>query len=346
VCLAVGLAACAESDPAGVTVKGFDDDLVFGVKEQPDVAGPNTLGSQVDPNGLSGVNLLPDQAFATNPGSRIKAPVARPRPTCPDADASTFPEEPAPLSVPIDRRPRVGGYRWKKSGFVQGAATVGQRLEVSGFEERVIRNITEKGPSTNTKSLGVPGSSADPGVVYTYETVQPDVSGNVVVSTFQVDTSPAGVFSDPAATGEEVRAGGPERGIVLKRLDIVDREGTTLTTFAPVTGLLLLPLPVRAGEDFVSSAIDSRTGATASFQGKVLDRQQVDACGEVVEAWLVRGTQTFSGEETITRQYELTVATGLGGIPVVEKIDQNDANGELHVVSTIGQLTPTPLADA
>ena len=337
------LAACAEAGEAGVTVKSFDDDLVFGVKETPDAAPPNTLGSEaVDAGLLSGDVGLPSQVFASSGPKRTLPPVSRPRAQCEEADASDTPEEAAPLTVPSDRRPKVGSYRWKKTGTAQGPATGNVKLDIGGFEQRAIRDVKELGPSTNSKSLGVPGAASEPGVVFTYETVQPDINGNVVVSLFRVDTSPLGVYQDPPAGGDEIRAGGPERGVVLKSFKVLDREGNTLSSFEPGNGLLLLPLPVLAGESFTASAIDTKTGNTASYQAKVEDRQLVDACGELIEAWRVKGTQTFSGDETITRNYELFVATGLGGIPVVEKIDQT-TGGELHLVSTIGQLTPDPL---
>jgi hypothetical protein len=343
------LTACAEAGEAGVTVKDFDDDLVFGVKEQPTAAPPNTLGSDaVDADLLASDADLPSQVFETGPAKRTAPLLSRPRVQCEQADASDVPEEPAPLTVPSDRRPKVGTYRWKKTGTAQGEATGGVKLDIQGFEQRVVRDVKELGPSTNAKSLGVPGSASEPGVVFTYETVQPDLSGNVVVSLFKVDTSPLGAYQDPPAGGDEIRAGGPERGIVLRGYKVLDREGNTLSEFQPTNGLLLLPLPVRAGEDFTASAVDSKTGSSASYQAKVQNRKLVDACGELIEAWHVTGTQTFSGfagGDTVTRSYELTVSTAHGGIPVMEKIDQT-VGGELHFVSTIGQLTPDPLPAA
>jgi hypothetical protein len=325
-----------------VTVKGFDDNLVFGVKEQPEAAPPNALGdTAIDPNALGDAGL-PSQIFT--PVRRPSSPLLpRPRVECEAADSTDSPEEPAPLTVPIDRRPKAGLYKWKRSGTAKGPATGDVELRISGFEQRAVRDIKELGPSTNARSLGVPGSASDPGVVFTYETVQPDINGNVVVSLFQVDTSPLGVYQDPPAGGDEIRAGGPERGVVLKSYKVLDAEGDTISVFEPSNGLLLLPLPVRAGEDFTASAVDPLSGASASYRAKVLDRQLVDACGELIQAWKVQGTQTFSvGEGTVVRDYTLVVATGLGGIPVMEKIDQT-VGGELHLESTIGQLIPDPL---
>jgi hypothetical protein len=341
VALAGLLTACAQAGEAGVTVEDFNDDLVFGVKEQADAVPANTVGEGSIDEGSLGDLSLPSQAFDKT--TKRTFPPVRAKVDCEPAGASDSPEEPAPLTVPSDRRPKVGLYTWRKSG----SATIqsgdgGFKVEIGGVEQRAIRDIKELGPSTNSGSLGVPGAASEPGVVFTYETVQPDVNGNVVVSLFRVDTSPLGAYSDPAAGQGEVRAGGPERGLVLKSYKVLDKKGNTLSEFSPTYGLLLLPLPARAGENFTSSAIDTKTGDTASYQAQVEDRQLVDACGELVEAWVVKGTQTFSGDETVTRSYEVHVATGLGGIPVVEKIDQTTPSA-LKLETIISQLVPDPL---
>jgi hypothetical protein len=340
IALASLLTACARAGEAGVTVKGFDDDLVFGVKEA-EAAPPNTLGDTAVDEADLGDTDLPSQVFDKST-KRSAPPLTRPKIECDEADAGDVVKEPAPLTVPSDRRPKVGSYRWKRAGTVQSESTGNIKFPIAGFEQRVIRDVKELGPSTNSKSLGVPGAASEPGVVFTYETVQPDINGNVVVSLFKVDTSPLGAYADSPAGGEEVRAGGPERGVVLKSFTVLDRKGNELSTFSPTTGLLLLPLPARAGEDFTASAVDTKTGASMSYQAKVTNRQLVDVCGELIEAWHVKGTQTFSGEETVSRNYEITVSTAHGGIPVAEQTDQT-TGGELHLTTTLGQLEPDPL---
>ena len=342
-CALAALAACAEQDPAGVSVKGFDDDLVFGVKEADasTATAANTLtGSETfSPDTLASGLDLPPTAFSSGPPvRRLPITAARRQDPCPPADATDSPEEPAPLTVPNDRRPGLGVYRWKRGGNM---TISGAPLPLTGFEQRLVRDLQEHGPSTNTRQ--VPGSVSKEGVVFSFETVQPDIDGNVVISRYRIDTEPAGAFTDPAATGEEVRTGSPERGVVLRELTIEDRQGNDVMSFSPVTGLLLLPLPVRAGENFTSSAVDPQTGNTATFEAEVKDRQLVDVCGELIEAWVVKGTQTFSGEQTVSRTYELTIATGLGGMPVGEKVDQKEGDRELHLVTTLGQLKPDPV---
>ena len=91
-----------------------------------------------------------------------------------------------------------------------------------------------------------------------------------------------------------VSAGDPERGISLMKLQRVDAAGNSSElTFSPA--VLYLPLEIVPGEEFNSVGIDPRTGSVLQNQAKVMKRERVDACGEVVDGWVVESTQTFSG---------------------------------------------------
>jgi hypothetical protein len=122
---------------------------------------------------------------------------------------------------------------------------------------------------------------------------------------------------------------------------VVDKKGNTVSSFEPITGLLLLPLPVQQGLQFQSVAIDSKTGEEATFNATVLPRQRVDACGELLEGWEVKGDQTFSG--ATTRTEDLIVAPQLGGIVISDAIAQTNGTDGIDTVSTIGQSKPDPL---
>jgi hypothetical protein len=299
----------------------------------------------VPANTLTGAPLSTD--YATNdiglpqePTTPKKAPrvvSGPPKTPCPTAASNAFPHEAAPLDVPTDRRPAIGSYRWKKGG---SETISGHKITVSGFEQRFIRNIQELGKSTNTQQ--VPGSAAQPGVVFSYETVQPDTSGNIVVTTYQVNTyATQQTQYVPPTNAQSVSGGDPERGLTIKRIEVVDKKGNTVSSFEPITGLLLLPLPVQQGLQFQSVAIDSKTGEEATFNATVLPRQRVDACGELLEGWEVKGDQTFSG--ATTRTEDLIVAPQLGGIVISDAIAQTNGTDGIDTVSTIGQSKPDPL---
>jgi hypothetical protein len=338
VLLAAG--ACAKASPTGVAVKGVDADLVFGTKQPPNsAAAANTLtGQALSSDYANGGLALPSQSF-TSTKKTLHTVVSPPRSPCPDASLNAFPAESAPLDVPNDRRPNVGAYRWKRSG---SETVKGVKLPVTGFEEHEIRNIKELGKSTNTQN--VPGSTARSGVIFSYETVQPDVSGDVIVTTWQVDTSAAQSTVNEGLKTPVVNQGSPERGLVIKRIETYDSKGSLQSTFAPVTGLLMLPLPVQEGLTFESAAVDPATGEEAAFNGQILPRQRVDACGDVIEGYEVKGTQTFSGSAS-PRTEDIIVATQLGGVLISDHVQQADATGAnaIDTLLTVGQLKPDPL---
>jgi hypothetical protein len=125
---------------------------------------------------------------------------------------------------------------------------------------------------------------------------------------------------------------------------VFDPKGNATSSFAPITGLLMLPLPVQQGLQFQSVAIDPSSGEEATFRGQVLPRQDIDACGDIVEGWKVSGTQSFSNSAT-TRTEDLVVATQLGGLVISDKVHQADALGAnvIDTLISIGQQTPGPL---
>lgn len=344
VCLVAALTlfagACAKRGETGVTVKGVDANLVFGTTQPPANAAPaNTLtGQPLSPDYASGGIALPSQSF-TSTKKTVHTVTSPPRAPCPEASLNAFPAEPAGLDVPNDRRPAVGSYRWKRSG---SETSNGIKLPVSGFEQHYIRTVQDVGKSTNTQP--VPGSSAEPGVIFSYQTVQPDATGNVVVTTWQVDTSGTQTTVNEGLNTPTVNEGHPERGLVIKKIETFDTKGNLKSTFAPVTGLLMLPLPVHEGLTFQSAAVDPASGEEASFDGQVLPRQRVDACGDVIEGWEVKGTQTFSSSTT-SRTEDILVATQLGGVLISDHVQQADATGAnaLDTLISVGQLKPDPL---
>jgi len=352
IALAVALAggACVHPGPSSVKTRGFDADLVFGVKEPEKAANPANVpgsGAAILTGGqLSGYAALPPQDFGSGLTKRAApAPSAREAP-CPDAALNAFPAEQATATVPQGRRPKVGSYRWKRNGSEQTEQTGGLKIDIHGFEQRLVRNIKEDGKSTNT--AGTPGSSSSPGDIFQFETVQRDINDLVVVTLWQVDSSPASASQYTGNGVPDVRAGGPERGIVIKGIDTYDTKGNVVASFHPSSGLLLLPLDVRQGEHFESVAIDSGKGdQTYQFSGEVKPRYRVDACGTIIDSWLVSGSMSISNAKgTTAYNYDVSFATQLGGVPVYEHIVQTDPatnKPAIDLTDSVGQVDPDPL---
>ena len=374
--LAAGLAAvfltgCVERDAPGVGIQKLAADIVFGVKPPAETPPPNLEPGQAGPgDATTYVPEAPspaDQSAAFGggnfsgptgrPGPRLPrvTPIGPPKSTCPPAALTAFPAKEAGQTV--EGVPAEGQYRWKRTGTQTVATLPGVKLPVAGFEQRLVRNIVKVSDTE-----------------YTFETVQPELGTNVTtISTFKVKigavsknvtppvqppdmthpTSPVPLPVTPPGTQPtlpkpplpgNVSGGDPERGISLMKLQRVDAAGNSSElTFSPA--VLYLPLEVVPGEEFNAVGIDPRTGSVLQNKAKVVKRERVDACGEVVDGWAVESTQTFSGtgQTAPPRTYRYIIAPQLGGIIISEEIHTATAQGNTDVTFSLGQLKPSPL---
>lgn len=342
--LAVVAAACGGERSAGVGITELSSDIAFGsaTSDEPTPGPANFNPSPVTPSQAISSEDLPDQFFApVQRQNRFRPPVAPIENPCPEAAVDEFPDETAPIWGPDEHKalPREGLYRWQRSGTLKSADTAGREIAVSGFERRLVRNVevieetvAEDGTRTAAK--------------FTFETVQPEISGsNTIITTFQVRTNArsAAVFN-PSRGDDEVTAGEAERGLVIKRIETIDREGGQVSLFQPAVGLLLLPIRVRPGEDFTSTAVDPRSRQQLQIRGQVMNRERVDACGEIIEGWRVKSTLTSTGGgANFSRDYSYLVATQYGAILLDEQIEQSGVDDELKLLFEIGQQDPDPL---
>ena len=367
------LGGCVKQDAPGVGVQKLAADIVFGVKPAADTPPPNLEPGQAGPGDAT--TYVPEAgtggSFDAGPGGgdfsgptsvrprlpRV-TPLNPPRSTCPPAALTAFPAKEAGLNV--DGLPVAGQYRWKRAGTQTVATLPGVKLPVSGFEQRLVRNVTKVSDTE-----------------YTFETVQPELGSNVTtISTFKVKTGAVSKTVSPpveppdlthptapvplpltppgsapplpkAPIPQTISAGDPERGISLVKLQRVDAAGNSSElNFTP--GVLYLPLEIVPGEEFNAVGIDSRTGSVLQNQAKVVKRERVDACGEVVDGWLVEATQTYSGtaQTAPPRTYRYIVAPQLGGIIISEEIHTATAQGTTDVTLSLGQVKPSPLPPA
>jgi hypothetical protein len=240
------------------------------------------------------------------PRTGLRPPV---RKTCPDAALGAGALDQASPIVPSGRRPEVGRSRWKRKGTqtVTTGVTAGAKIDIGGFA---------------------------------YQTLNTDfIGGTTYVTTWQV--KPEALQERETALTASVAVGDPERGLTIKAIDNFDNTGQMTGSFRPRTGLLVLPLPVVPGEQFVSVAIDPQTFQVAQYQAQVVSRDRIDACGDFVEGWLVKGTLTFSGGQP--QQYDILVAPQFGALVVSEHVVGQNIVGPFDVTFSLGQLHPAPL---
>lgn len=328
--LAVVTAACGSGE-SGVNVKRLDADVVFGIKEQtPKQAVQSIAAPPVEAGPEQEVRLLRPQAVETFSKPRIRTDLFAAN-SCPPAALNAFPEKPA--SEQVSTLPEPGSYRWKRTGTERLYALNNQELPYSGYEQRLVRNVVKVSESQNTTS----DYDDKRNIVYRYETVQPLGSG-VRETTYQVKTNAGVQRQASATTGQRVRAGDPEAGVVIKRILTRDRQGNTEESVFEV-GLLILPLPVAPGESFSSIARGTR-GDTLQFDGTVGTKQRVDACGTIIEGFRVSGTLTGGG---LNEKWSFLVATQYGAVLIEERFEFESLQGTHKPVFTIGQLRPSPV---
>jgi hypothetical protein len=324
---------CARQHEPGTTVKSFQASLAFGVK--PPATPANFAPGPVTPDALQADAALPEQLTAPFFSTKLRPALGAASAPCPPAGNNAFPKEPAGITVM--NPPTAGAYRWKRAGEVT-SAKFPVPLPVGGFEQRLIQQVSDVQHTVHP-------TSNQPGIIFTYQTVQPQIGSTTLVrTTWEVKSdSPQAIDQTPVVEGTpNARAGDPENGIVIKKIEMLDESGNpTGPTFAPVTGLLMLPLPIFQGETFTSTATDPLNGEVAQVQAKVGGKTLVDACGELTEGWEVSGTETFTGEQVETRSFDDVFSLVLGGIVAHEKLSVVDSSGTFNLDLTIGQLSPS-----
>ncbi len=335
--VALTAAACVQSKGPGVGIRNLEADIVFGVEEEEEeqpLAGETAESPDDLFTGEVAFDDLPDQSALEDDFDKSQfLPKLKPTPTCPPAAANEFAEQAATLNV--EAPPAAGRYRWKKGGQTEFNNFPGRKFPITGFQSRVVRNVEELTPS--------PGNN---GLEISYEVVQPlGNAGAVRISTYLLKTATEQAESNPGFSDVSVRTGEPERGFSLQKVENYDQHGNVVSSFDPGTGLLLLPLEVRQGESFQSSAIDPRSRVSVQYQAQVQSRVEVDACGEILSGWLVEGTRTISGDTSGPQPFNFVFAPQFGGIVLKEEYNERNDQGFFEYEFTIGQREPDPVED-
>lgn len=358
--VAITAGACVQPDPPSVGIKALAADIVFGAdpieeaEVQPTTFEPPEVTTESGAADV--VDALPPQVFEPPAPKSFPRPPFEvpkpPKPVCAEARVDEFPDVTAPLNIPVGTVPKEGIYRWKKSG--SQTTPDGATVPIEGFEERAIRNVVVATPDpvTTATTPSLPGAA--PAVTnpdrrkFTFEMVQPFRDG-LAVTRYAVDTAARSAEQNSPAGDLRVSTGEPERGVVIDSVTYTDLSGTALPggRFAPVTGLLLTPLPIRTGEMFQSVAVDPTTQQTWRYDAQLVERDRVDACGEILEGWRTDGTLTVTGVDGGERSFSTIVSPQFGGLPIMEKSKgQDDDGNQFEVTYTIGQLQPSPFPTA
>jgi hypothetical protein len=298
----------------GVTVKNLTADLAFGA-EEPAPAGSTPQAPQA-PGWEQAMYDFIAPGFEFDLPPNTTPPPAPPVGPCPEADDTTYPEEPAGLLV--DGPPLAGQYRWKQAGTVE---LVGLgKFPANGLTVRTVRVL----------------ESVAPDVVAVYEIEQQGLTGK------EIDTIEVR-YSD---------AGAPTDGVYLTRLQYaapnIEIDFNPPAAAAPK----LLSIPVQAREPVSQTAIDLEDRLVLQITGTMdgATRHRLDACGEVVEAWkfsgqrVLQGLPPNEGDSISNTKFDFWIAPQLGGLIVGDHLVTQGNFGPLRyqsdIVSTIGDLEP------
>ena len=342
-------AGCVQPSAPGVSVTPLKADIVFGVKEAVEQAAPPP-------------NFAPAPVYFETPEEPIleeedfekvlEIPQLRPIPSsstptvaanpCPPAALTAFPNKIAEPTV--DGMPQEGVYKFKRKLSI--TPTDGETISSESTEQRVIRNVKP-----------TEGSDHE----FSYEVVQPDNfnPGKFIATTFRVNTNPAIIRSVEQAPqtvgvvpvpGAEFIVTPPndEPGIFVDKFEYLNKDGSKSDSFEPTRPIKYLPLDegiVRPGQTFDTVAIDAVSGAVIRHQGTVLRKTRVDACGDVLEGWLVEAVQT-STSGLLERRYFYNVATQYGALFIAETVEATSGDGTASVDLSIADIDPEPLPDS
>ena len=352
-------AGCVNPGPPSVGMSTVEASLVFGLEEE--APQPVTSPIQETVSQLVAAPAPADEPveqapiefeFAKPRVPLLRSPSSSSKPACPTA--------PVTAAAEVATQPRISGdvptgtSKWRLTGFTTSRA--GDQVTRNDFGDtsgspRSVRNVTEISDTRYSFEVVEAGSSA-----IRFDETEDDRE-LVTVTTYEVNTAGLNVNpSDGVGTVATPGVGEPERGIVLSKIERVDpSSGQVIDTFAPTIGLLVLPLPVVAGETFVSTAVDPRTGQTISHDSVVKGRERIDACGDLVDGWLVESKRRETGSggavgagENLSLEivYSQIFATQYGGIPILERSAypaEDCAICPFEFTQRLGQLTPDPL---
>ena len=307
---ACGVGAVTPAGRAGIDT--LQTDILFGLTAHTARSAPRAPAPVPAPSApsLPGLGSLP---LPTGPVE-----------TCPLPPIGANPPQVSPIYV--TDAPQAGVFRWVEQGTYQLPGTT-VHTAVPGEQYLLVLRV-QKQPSAG---LALPGTP--PSYVITFQTIQPTYGAYAGAAYVRADWQ---VKGNPAP-------GDPEGGVTLTQVDLLNAKGQAVrTAFKGVAGLLLLPLPVSFGQSFNSAAVDSNGAGSLAFQGQVLNRQRVNACGDWVQGVEVTGTLNGLGSYGGAK-VDLILATQSGAMPIAAGITGDWFGATLDVEGHLGAVRPKPL---
>jgi hypothetical protein len=326
--------ACGTDPSPGVTVTNAQSDIVFG---NPNPATPPATSGfvPVGPGALP-PPALPPIAFPSD--TPIEFPTDQPAPerntVCPGPFLGGSAASPA--STVIEGKPKAGFHLWQ----LIESRDLGNNIKVdtAKYTNYEVRNVSETTSTANPQG----GETT----AFTYDLIAPIGKGHTLTYTYQVKQNAIGISQNTGNVGQPVRIYVPDAGVSIVKEVEKDEKGAVVGSFAPLTPVLILPLPIAGGATFNGIGLDPATGSSLSVQGTVIGPDRVITCTENIQAYRVEATVTSSGQTA--SQTDMTVAEVFhvltqGGALVVGT-SQTPSGSKITHRSIIGDTIAEPKA--
>lgn len=284
---------------------GPKEPLEVGVKEFPTKVLFGQTARPLPPPVLSQNPVPAFPGFLQPPPPRFRIPEVEIRPLCPTAHPFSAPRHVAgnrALHPPVE-----ADYLFRNQGKFSVGSLSGDYPKLS---RRSITNVI---------------SGEDE---FTFDVVI-ELAGTVTTTTYRV--VPQSVFPPSAGTP-------PDSGVFIVRVVTESPDGPDV--FAPTPALPLILFPAGPGVQWDARGIDPFSQTVMQFHGAVTGKARVDACGTVLDGWLVEtsaGSITGPTKDLVfTASY--VIGTQFGGFSLMDRVEISGVDGG-EEVSSLNEAT-------
>lgn len=300
IALIFALSACGRGG-VSVGMKEAPIDITYGAQGTPSPASRPLgagLGGTTFPGFISPPVLLPPPVTNDPPPVAVE--------TCPTADPFAVPARSAGSTV--DGLPRMGGYGFVRDGWVQTARTDDPRGQAA------VQDAPKQPLSPRLMRFARNAHRVDANVSE-YDIVQQD--GYLkTTTTYSIDNT-SGMYI---------------KRIVTERADLppgpIGSSGVESFNPQPMIKIFNLPFVPERVDGGVgtptqeSSGVDPLTGVYMQTYFRTVDHERIDACGTVLDAWMIRVSGSF--QRPNVRQFNfsgnLAIAPQLGGLIIRDEV--------------------------
>jgi hypothetical protein len=330
-CFALFGGACSgPREPVEVSVREFPTDVILGAQGVSGASAPQLVAT---PEGPALVIRPPLPSRQSGPTDSTSAPAG----PCPAAHPFDAPKDEAPSRASAP--PVASSYRYRNSGtFEYRGASSSNGGVFPAQSSRTLRGVQRLGTQADSP--------------YRFEIME-GLAGITTTTTYHV-TPATNVPGDA--------------GLFIAEIETIRPNGPT-EIFSPQPMIKIFEFPAMGNLNWKSSGADPRRGSSMTIQGRIgidspdgedagtepdlLTRARVDACGQVVDAWLVEiggpsdtakpdsagGTILGPGVKNLRLKAVYAIATQFGAFSVYDKYEITGTETNGQTVKLVNEAT-------